>query len=93
MISHILQNLTNVNHYVQPHACPAQCMPQMSGEGLIKRSFHELKTKIKSAWDHQIREAEYHDAARHLHKLTDEQLRDMGITRMDIHHVVRYGKD
>ena len=37
-------------------------------------------------------EADIERAIEHLHRLTDEQLRDMGITRDDINHVVRYGK-
>jgi len=40
----------------------------------------------------QARAAEDRKAIEHLQALSDAQLRDMGITRMDISHVVRFGK-
>ena len=93
MITLFIQNLMDQRHCVQSQACNTRTLPQFGGEGLIKRSTQGVMAKLKAFWDEQRRQAEYHDAARRLHSLTDEQLRDMGITRMDIHHVVRHGKD
>ena len=93
MITRYLQNLTGSSHFVHPHAGTAQWPLQGSNESLFKRAIHGLKGKIVEAYSRQLRETEIQDAAEHLNGLTDVQLLDMGITRMDISHVVRHGKD
>jgi uncharacterized protein YjiS (DUF1127 family) len=92
MIKRYLQNLTGSSHFVQPLAGATQWLPQGSDAGLFKRAIHGLKGKLVEAHSRQLRKTEIQDAAEHLHGLTDEQLLDMGITRMDISHVVRHGK-
>ena len=92
MIKRYLQNLTGSSHFVHPHADATQWLPQESDLGLFKRTIHGLKGKIVEALSRQLLETEIREAAEHLHGLTDEQLLDMGITRMDISHVVRHGK-
>ena len=93
MIKRYLQNLTDSSHFVHPHAGATQWLPQGSDAGLFKRAIHGLKGKLIDAYNRQLREIELQDATEHLHGLTDEHLLDMGITRMDISHVVRHGKD
>jgi uncharacterized protein YjiS (DUF1127 family) len=93
MIMRILQNRTNSSHFVHPHAGATQWLPLGSDEGLFKRAIQSLKGKLIKAYNRQLRKTELQDAVEHLHGLTDEQLLDMGITRMDISHVVHHGKD
>ena len=93
MIMRYIQNLTNRSQFVHPHAGATQWIPQGSNEGLIKRAIAGIKGKLIEAHNRQSRETELQHAAEHLHRLTDEQLLDMGITRMDISDVVRHGKD
>jgi uncharacterized protein YjiS (DUF1127 family) len=92
MIKRFIQNLTDSSHFVHPHTGSTQWLSQRSHENLFKRSIQRLKGKIVAAYSHQLRKAEIRNAVKHLQGLTDEQLLDMGITRMDISQVVRHGK-
>lgn len=85
MNTQILQNLTQPGEIA--------LLPHEGDENLFRATIRRIKGKLVEAYKRQSSETAIHEAIQHLHSLTDEQLRDMGISRMDIAHVVRYGKD
>lgn len=93
MIAQILQNLAGPGQLHKHQPQDAVFPTQGPNENLITRFFRDMKVKFVEARRRQIKEANLRREIDHLRGLTDEQLRDMGIARPDIAHVVRYGKD
>jgi len=60
--------------------------------GFLAAAVRALRDHVGASFRRQARAAEDRKAIEHLQALSDAQLRDMGITRMDISHVVRFGK-
>ena len=89
MITQILQNLIRP---IQPHSSEASFLSHRGDESLLRSAITRVKGRLVEALRQQSIEAKNSEAIEHLHELTDEQLLDMGITRMDIAHVVRHGK-
>jgi uncharacterized protein YjiS (DUF1127 family) len=92
MITHILQNLVRPGHLAHSQPGDASLLSHRGEEGLLRAAISAIKGRLVKALRQQSNETEIREAIEHLHDLTDEQLLDMGITRMDIAHVVRHGK-
>lgn len=93
MIAQILQNLARPDHLAHCHPAETALLPHGDDESLFSTVIRGIKGRLAEARKRQSCEAVIRKAIAHLHDLSDEQLRDMGISRMDIAHVVRYGKD
>ena len=93
MITQILQNLVRPRHLLHSQSSETAYLLQGSDENLFRTAIRGLKGILAEARKRQAHNTEIGKATKHLHGLTDDQLRDMGITRMDIAHVVRHGKD
>ena len=90
MITQILQNLVRPTHL--PHSSEASFLTHRGDESLFRAAISRVKGTLVEALRQQSNETENRKAIEHLNELTEEQLLDMGITRMDIAHVVRHGK-
>ena len=93
MITQILQNLVRPSHLAHSQTGETAFLPHGGNESLFRTTIRGIKGRLTEIHKRQSCETEIRDAIEHLQDLTDEQLRDMGITRMDISHVVRHGKD
>ena len=93
MLKRNLQKLIEANKLVPCPLGVPQTLPQAGATGLLARSIRGLRHYLAASSRKQALEAEILKAIKHLHTLTDEQLRDIGITRMDISRAVRLGKD
>jgi uncharacterized protein YjiS (DUF1127 family) len=56
---------------------------------LLRRTRSRIPVWIRSAWAGLATWHERHRSAAHLRQLSDSQLRDLGITRLDIERAVR----
>ena len=92
MITQVLQNLVRPSHLVHSQPSDVSFISHRGEEGLLRTAISGIKGRLVEALRQQANETEIREAIEHLHDLTDEQLLDMGITRMDIAHVVRHGK-
>ena len=61
--------------------------------GILGRALQHIRSYYAEVRRRQAQEIEIRRDIEHLYSLTDEQLRDIGITRMDISRAVRYGKE
>jgi len=93
MIAQILQNLVRPVHLAHSQPGDTAFLPHGGDESMFKAAIRSIKGRLVEARKRHSYETEIHEAIEHLHALTDEQLHDMGITRMDIAYVVRHGKD
>ena len=93
MLKRNLQNLAHSNNLVPSQLSEPQYLLETGDTGLFKRAIDVLRHYLAESSRKQALEAENRKAIEHLHTLTDEQLRDIGITRMDISHAVRLGRD
>jgi uncharacterized protein YjiS (DUF1127 family) len=92
MITQILQNLVRPGHLAPSQPVDVSVLSHSGKEGLLIAAISGIKGRLVESLKQQSNETEIRVAIEHLHDLTDEQLLDMGITRMDIAHVVRHGK-
>ena len=92
MISQYLQNLVLPSHLAHSQSSDASLPSYKDETGLLRSVISKMRRRIIEVLRKQSKETEIREAAEHLHGLTDEQLLDMGITWMDIAHVVRHGK-
>lgn len=92
MITQILQNIARPGHLLHSQPGAASFLSHSGEEGLLGAAISALKGRLVEALRQLSNETEIREAIEHLHGLTDEQLLDMGITRMDIAHAVRHGK-
>ncbi len=93
MIKPNLQNLVDSNNLVSYQLSEPQYLPGADDTGLFAGAIRGLRRYLAESSREHSRETEIRKAIEHLHTLTDEHLRDIGITRMDISRVVRFGKD
>lgn len=93
MIKPILQNLIHSNNFAPRQSSGPQHLYKAGDTSLLARAFRGLRHILVESSREQVVEADNRKWIRHLHTLTDEQLRDIGITRMDISRAVRLGKD
>ena len=89
----ILPNLDDAAQVTAGRIATAPYTPRKSEPSLWNRAVRYLQHRLDAAQQSYQREAEIRKAIRHLQVLTDEQLMDMGITRLDIVRVVRHGKE
>lgn len=92
MIIQILQNLVRPSQLAHTQPGNASVLSRKSEESLLRATISGIKGRLVEVFRQRSNETEVREAIEHLHDLTDEQLLDMGITRMDIAHVVRHGK-
>jgi len=92
MIKQNLQNLVHSNNLVPDQLGEPQYLFDAGDENLLVRFIRGLQYYLAASSRKQAIETENSKAIKHLHTLTDEQLRDIGITRMDISRAVRLGR-
>jgi hypothetical protein len=93
MIKRNLQNLVQSNNRFSNELSEPQSLLDTGDAGLLKSAIYGLRHYLAESNRKHSLEAENRRATEHLHTLTDEQLRDIGITRMDISRAVRLGRD
>jgi uncharacterized protein YjiS (DUF1127 family) len=93
MIKHNLQNMLHPSNLAPCHPCAQRYLHEAGDGSWFARAIHDLRRYLAESSRRQACEAENRKAMGHLHALTDEQLRDIGISRMDISRAVRFGKD
>lgn len=93
MIKQYIQNLSGTRHFVHMQSGGAQYLPATADAGLLTCAVRALRHYVDARRRQYANEAENRKAIEHLHGLTDAQLRDLGITRMDITRAVRFGKE
>jgi len=92
MIKPKLQNLVVSSNLVSHQFNEPQFLPEAGNTDLLARAIHDLRHYLVASLRKQAFKAETRNAIEHLHSLTDEHLRDIGITRMDISRAVRLGR-
>ena len=92
MIKRYLPNLVYSNN-VTPSCSiePSSLFPGVN-VGIFGRVLRHLRSYLAEVKRRQALENEIRRDTEHLFSLTDEQLRDIGITRMDIPRAVRFGQ-
>lgn len=93
MIKQIFQNIIAPKTAVSANNFGRNFNVTGVSEGIFTRMFYQLRKRGHALIEKWQREYEIEESIIHLRSLTNEQLSDMGITRDDIPHVVRYGKD
>jgi uncharacterized protein YjiS (DUF1127 family) len=93
MIKQILQNLVHSNNLAPRQIIESQYLLEAGDTGLLARTVRGLQHYLAESNRKQAFEAENRKSIEHLHTLSDENLRDIGITRMDISRAVRLGRD
>lgn len=93
MIHRILQNLPSSPAYAHSGNEEAGFLPHKGDARAIESIWRRFCGWL--AGIDRKRSAEYETARtiEHLHKLSDSQLRDIGIVRPDIERAVRFGRD
>jgi uncharacterized protein YjiS (DUF1127 family) len=61
--------------------------------GILGRTLRHIRSHLAEVGRRQALEIEIRRDTEQLYSLTDAQLRDIGITRMDIPRAVRFGKE
>lgn len=93
MIKQIFQNMVTSKTVVSSDDFGRNFNVAGVSEGFFTRMFDQLRRRAHASIEKWQREHEIETAIAQMRGLTDEQLRDMGITYDDIPHVVRYGKE
>ena len=93
MIKQNLQNLVHSSNLIPNQLNGPQYLLGTGDAGLFTRAISGLRNYLAESSRQQVLEAQIRKAIEHLHTLTDEQLRDMGITRTGISRAVRYGRE
>ena len=93
MIKRNIQNLVHFSNLAPYKTSEPRYLFEAGDAGLFTRVINGLRSFLAGRSDKQALETEKKKAIEHLHSLTDEQLRDIGITRMDISRAVRLGRD
>lgn len=93
MIKRNIQNLVDFSKLAPYETSEPRYLFEANHAGLFTRVIIGLRSFLAGRSAKQALEAEKSKAIEHLHGLTDEQLRDIGITRMDISRAVRLGRD
>ena len=93
MIKRNIQNLVHFSNLAPCKTGESQYLFEAGDAGLFTRVINGLQNFLTERIAKQALEAENSHAIEHLHTLTDAQLRDIGITRMDISRAVRLGRD
>lgn len=92
MIKQCIQNLSGPRYCVCSECEESHYLPVDGDWGCLAGAVRALRDYVAASFRRQARVAEDRRAIEHLQSLSDAQLRDMGITRMDISHAVKFGK-
>ena len=93
MITHIFQNLIEPRRFAHSANEETRYLPVGSAIGAIEGLLRRLRAWLAGIDRERRIRHQNAKAIAHLHSLTDGQLRDIGITRMDIEQAVRFGRD
>ncbi len=93
MIKQIFQNMIAPKTAVSVNNFGRNVNVTGVSEGIFTRMFYQLRQRGHALIEKWQREHEIEASIVHLRSLSNGQLRDLGITRDDIPHVVRCGKD
>ena len=93
MIKQNLQNLVHSSNLIPNQLNGPQYLLGAGDAGLFTRAISGLRNYLAESRRLQMLEAQNRKTIAHLYTLTDEQLRDMGITRMGISRAVRFGRE
>jgi uncharacterized protein YjiS (DUF1127 family) len=88
-----IQNILQSRHSLHSQADGSQYLPMHGDKGLISRVIGKFQSYLVELNRSYHREAEIQQAIEHLQAMNDQQLRDIGIARMDISTAVRFGNE
>ena len=92
MIKRYLPNFVYTYNITPSYSAESSWLFPGANAGIFGRAFHHLRSYLAEVRRRQVLENEIRRDTEHLYSLTDEQLRDIGITRMDVPRAVRFGK-
>ncbi len=92
MINRYLPNFVYTYNITPSYSAESSWLFPGANAGILGRALRHLRSYLAEVRRSQTLENGIRRDTEHLHSLTDEQLRDIGITRMDIPRAVRFGK-
>jgi len=92
MIKRYLPNFVYTYNVTPSYSAESSWLFPGANAGILGRTLRHIRSYLTEVRCRQALEIEIRRSTEHLYSLTDEQLRDMGITRMDIPRAVRFGK-
>jgi uncharacterized protein YjiS (DUF1127 family) len=92
MIKRYLPNFVYTYNVTPSYSAESSWLFLGANAGILGRTLRHIRSYLAEVRRRQTLEIEIRRDTEHLYSLTDEQLRDIGITRMDIPRAVRFGK-
>lgn len=92
MIKRYLPNFVYTYNVTSSYSAESSQLFLGANLGILGRTLHRIRSYLAEVRRKQEQEYVIRRDTEHLYSLTDEQLRDIGITRMDIPRAVRFGK-
>lgn len=92
MIKRYLPNFVYTHDVTPSYSADSSWLFPSANAGILERSLRHIRSYLAEVRRKQAKEYVIRRDTEHLYSLTDEQLRDLGITRMDIPRAVRFGK-
>jgi uncharacterized protein YjiS (DUF1127 family) len=92
MIKRYLPNFVYTNNVTPSYSAESSWLFPGANAGILGRTLRHIRNYLAEVGRRQALEFEIRRDIEHLYSQTDEQLRDIGITRMDIPRAVRFGK-
>jgi len=93
MIKRYLPNFVYTYNAASSYSAESSWLFPSANAGILGRTLRQIRSYLTEVRRRQAQEIEIRRDTEHLYSLTDEQLRDIGITRMDIPRAVRFGKE
>ena len=87
-----LPTLVYPHNITPPYSTESSWLFSDANAGIFGRTLRYVHSYLSEVRRRQTLENRICRDTEHLYSLTDEQLRDIGITRMDIPRAVRFGK-
>lgn len=93
MIRRYLPNFVYTDNASPSYSAESSWLFPGANAGILERTLRHIRSYLAEVRRKQAQEYVIRRDTEHLYSLTDEQLRDIGITRMDIPHAIRFGKE
>ena len=93
MIKRYLPNFVYTYSITPSYSAESSWLFPGANAGILGRALRHLRSYLAEVRRSQTLENEIRRDTEHLYSLTDAQLRDIGITRMDIPRAVRFGNE
>ena len=92
MIKRYLPNLVYTYNASHSYSAESSWLFPGANSGILGRTLRHIHSYLAEVRRKQAQEYVIRRDTEHLYSLTDDQLRDIGITRMDIPRAIRFGK-